>query len=73
MAKKAFLVRFSPVTRVVVDVDKDFNECEYTFGDIVRAARNNMLATGIAFYINSENVDAVVEDVEIPYDPETDD
>jgi hypothetical protein len=73
MAKKAYLVEFSITTRVVIDSNKDPNEDDYVFEDIVCKARTSMLKDGIAFYINGDNVSMIEEDTECPYDPETDD
>jgi hypothetical protein len=72
MAKKAFLVAFSPMTRVVIDVDTDPHECDYTFGQVVRQARDQIRGD-IGDYINGDNVEFIQEDEECPYDPKTDD
>jgi hypothetical protein len=72
MTKKAFLVSFSPMTRVVIDTDKNPNECDYTFGQVVSQARDQ-IREDISDYINGDNVDFIEEDDDCPYDPETDD
>lgn len=61
--KKAVLVTFSLCTRVIVDKDADED-------DIVEAARGNIFSkVGTCL---GENVMDVVDDVDCPYDPETD-
>jgi hypothetical protein len=72
MAKKAFLVAFSPMTRVVIDVEEDPNECDHTFRQVVREARSN-IEDNITDYLNGDNVEFIQEDEDCPYDPETDD
>ena len=76
MAKKAFLVDISIRTRVVIDIADDCTDQNPT--------TNNGLWTEIADkaevqvgkdiwdYLIYDNVTEIVEDVEIPYDPEYD-
>lgn len=71
MSKKAFLVCFNPMTRVVVDVRDDLEidilDDPYEFAKIVRAAREQMCENTIAEYLNGENIDEIKEDTECPY------
>ncbi len=64
--KIAFLVTFSPMTRVVVDVEDSSLEQGDDYLKVVRAARNQMLED-IMDYLNGETVDSIEEDTEIPY------
>ncbi len=60
MEKKAFLVYFAPIIRVVASADTD----EET---IVEMAINKMFKVGIEQFINTDNCDGVEEDIECPY------
>lgn len=60
--KKAYLVSFAPMCRVVVDGDADNDE-------IIKRAAMKMLDNP-EDYIYYNNVDEVKEDTECPYDPE---
>lgn len=72
--KKAFLVSFSPMTRVVVDVPDDFLEDEFTLMDdmtrakVIRSARERMIENGIDEYLNGDNIDTIELDEEMPYE-----
>jgi len=72
--KKAFLVGFSPMTRVVVDVKDDKNPLDdpYEFAKIVRSAREQMCDNTIAEYLNGDTIDEIIEDMECPYNEEED-
>lgn len=78
MPKKAYLVSFAPMTRVIMDVPDgvDPRECESGISEekwheIVRKAREQM-ARNLEDYLCGDNCDSMEEDVECPYDPETD-
>lgn len=68
MPKKAFLVSFMITSRVVVDV-KDVNQAEYYK---VVAAAIEKIENNLGDYLHKENCEAVEEDEECPYDPNTD-
>jgi len=74
--KKAILVSFSPMTRVVVDVAEDFLTDEFTEQDdferakVIRAAREQMIENGIEEYLNGDNIDTIELDEEMPYEEE---
>lgn len=70
MAKKAFLVSFSPMTRVVVDVEDETLEDSQEFSKVVRAARAQMMENSIADYLNGDTVDEIRLDEEFPYPTE---
>lgn len=68
MPKKAFLVGFGPLTRIVVDVPEGYNPAEdgdVTDG-IIRAAREKMLSDA-ANYLCGDNCDCLEEDTECPF------
>lgn len=71
--KKAYLVSFAPMTRVVIDVPEGVNPEEMAdgisrekFNEAVRKAREQM-AENLGDYLYGENVDVFEEDVECPY------
>lgn len=72
--KKAFLVSFTPMTRVIVDVPEDFlsdefeSIDEFVYAKIVAAARERIIENGISDYLNGETVDSVELDEEMPYE-----
>lgn len=68
MAKKTFLVTFSPMTRVVVDVTDETLEDKEDFNKVVRAAREK-ISLDVADYLTEDNCDEAKLDVECPYDP----
>lgn len=61
--KVAKLVLWSPMTRVIVDEDA-------TYDEIVEAAREKFLDKIKYEYL--ENIEDVIDDLEVPYDPNTD-
>lgn len=71
--KKAFLVSFVPMTRVVVDVPDNFLEDdlepqdEYEWAKVVNAARNQIFEVGIDDYLNGGTIDEIKLDEELPY------
>lgn len=70
MSKKAFLVSFSPMTRVIVDMEGTEDEIlddPYKYAEIVRTARAQIIEHGIADYLNGDNIDEIKEDTECPY------
>ena len=71
--KRAFLVGFSPMTRVIVDVEDETLKNEYEFAKVVTAAREQIIKNGIADYLNSESVDEIILDTECKYDENFDD
>lgn len=66
--KKAFLVSFSPMTRVIVDVEDEELINEFDWHKVVKAAREQMIENGISEYLNGENVDTLELDEEMPYE-----
>lgn len=76
--KKAYLVRFELVTRVIADVPEDFDpNCNLmipkdagAFHSIVEGAVSNIMEVPYN-YLYDENAE-VEEDTECPYDPEDD-
>lgn len=76
MSKKAFLVSFSPMTRVVVDVEEkegeDVLDDPYQYAKIIREARAQIVENGIDEYLNGDSLDQIVEDIECPYTEEED-
>ncbi len=73
MAKKAFLVGFSTLTRVIVDVEDETLENDMDHAKVIYAARTQMMENSIADYINGETCDRIDLDEEMPYNPEDDD
>lgn len=78
MAKKAFLVTFEVTTRVIVDVPEEFNPIDYNlirekdaqaFNAIIKQARDNILKVP-EYYIYRDNAE-ITEDIECPYDSNT--
>lgn len=67
--KKAFLVTFFPMTRVIVDIPdgKDENDKEIR-ETIVKAAAQRIISMATD-KLNDENCESVEEDIECPYDP----
>lgn len=76
--KKAFLVSFTPMTRVVVDVPDNFLEDnlelqdEYEWAKVVEAAREQMIENGIDDYLNGDTIEEIRLDEELPYPQEFD-
>lgn len=68
--KKAYLVSFSPVTRIVIDVQDDSLEDPQEFALAVRTARQQMIENGIDNYLDGDNIDEIVLDEECPYNEE---
>ena len=78
MVKKAFLVTFEVTTRIVADVPEEFNpiDCNLitkkyaqAFDTIIKQARNNILEVP-ENYIYADNA-KIAEDIECPYDSNT--
>ena len=65
--KKAFLVSFSPMTRIVMDVEDSENLTEDEAQQICIAAREQMINNGIEDYLSLDNIDEIKEDEELPY------
>lgn len=63
--KKAFLVSLVIYKRVIADENA-------TEEEVAKIAMDEILQDNPTEYINSENVDLVVEDTEMPYTPEID-
>lgn len=72
MTKKAFLVGFCPMTRVVADVPDDFDgNLDSPEGEkIIEAAREQIMADP-SNYLYGENCDRLEEDLECPYKEDT--
>lgn len=68
MAKKAFLVTFSTMTRVIVDVADETLEDKEDFNKVVREAREK-ISLDVADYLTEDNCYEAKLDVECPYDP----
>lgn len=73
MPKKAFLVGFAPLTRVVVDVPEDFNPDNADASpeirnSIIAAARERIVSLA-AEKLDGENCNRLEEDLECPYEP----
>lgn len=77
--KKAYLVKFDLMTRVIADVPKDFdpNDCNLmipehkeAFHSIVKEAVDKILDAPY-LYLYDENAE-ITEDTECPYNPEED-
>lgn len=73
MPKKAYLVGFATLTRIVIDVPEGIDPLECKDGasedkwrEIVRAAREKMAAS-IGDYLNGDNCDRLEEDTECPF------
>jgi len=72
--KRAFLVSFAPMTRVIVDVNEDLLNDEFELQDdfeiakVIKAAREQMIANGIEEYLNGDNLDTIELDEEMPYE-----
>lgn len=64
--KKAFLVSFAPMTRVVVDVEDETLEDLDDFHKVIIAARNHMLEN-IGDYLTGDTCDNIILDEECPY------
>ena len=68
--KKAYLVRFEVVTRVVVDIPDNLsraNQEEETAEQGIVKAQENFRKNGIPEYINIDNLVDFEEDTEVPY------
>lgn len=72
--KKTFLVGFTPLTRVVIDVPENYKAApdnDATSIKIINAARRQILECA-ADKLNLENCDILEEDTEVPYDADRD-
>lgn len=73
MPKKAFLVGFAPLTRVVVDVPEDFNpdnaDASPEIRDSIIAAARERIVSLAAEKLDGDNCDRLEEDLECPYEP----
>ena len=76
MAKKAFLVDISIRTRVVVDISDDCTDQNPTTNDglwsEIADKAEVQVGNDIWDYLIQDNVTEIVEDTEMPYDPEYD-
>lgn len=63
MKKKAYLVLWSPMTRIVVPEGTD----DETIAELARNSFRDKLQTEY-----NENVECIIEDEEVPYNPEID-
>ena len=76
MAKKAFLVDICIRTRVVVDIDDDCTDQNPTTNDglwtEIADKAEVQVGEDIWDYLVYDNVTEIVEDTEMPYDPEYD-
>lgn len=73
--KKAFLVEFSIMTRIIMDVendDSDPNLDSLLFSKAIRLARSRMTDNGIGDYINGDSCVSIEEDTDCPFDPQSD-
>ena len=62
---KAYLVKFTATTRIVVEDDSDPNKNEKLFNEIVNSATEKIIKNGVRDYLNAENAD-ITEDTECP-------
>lgn len=71
--KKAFLVGFTPLTRVVMDVPTDFEPVHHPgiAKEIIAKAREQIIENA-PDKLNLENCDRLEEDTECPYDEKRD-
>lgn len=77
MPKKAFLVSFCPMTRVIVDVPEGFDPDNVNFinpedkknYDAIIAAARQKIDANLTDYLIGDNIDTLEEDLECPYDP----
>ena len=69
--KKAFLVSFTLMTRVVVDIKEGLLN-PYDYSKIISAARENIIYNGIDDYLNGDTIDEIRLDEELPYPQEFD-
>ena len=68
---KAYLVKITATTRIVVDSDENPNNNDDLFRKCAQAARDKMIAYGIEDYLCDENAE-ITEDTEMPYDEDYD-
>ena len=71
MAKKAFLVMASVMTRVVVDVGNDFNG-EIPYGCALEEEIINRALPRLSENLCGDNIEEIIEDLECPYDEKFD-
>lgn len=71
--KKAFIVGFCPLTRVIIDVPEDFDgDINSPKGaEIIKAAREKIMSDP-ANYLFGDNCDRLEEDIECPYKEDED-
>ena len=62
---KAYLVKFTATTRIVVEDDSDPNKNEKLFNEIANSATEKIIRNGVRDYLNAENAD-IAEDTECP-------
>ena len=70
MAKKAFLVQTTFLSRVVVEVNE--SEEVINWNDLVSQLEDSII-TKIKNDETEENIETTFQDEEVPYNPETDD
>ena len=70
MAKKAFLVQTTFLSRVVVEVDESGEVTNWN--DLVSQVKDSII-TKIQNDETEENIETTFQDEEVPYNPETDD
>lgn len=71
MAKKAFLVKASVMTRIVIDVPEDFDIVDFEWGEL----SDKMVASAIPRLrenLCGDSIEEVDEDLECPYDEKFD-
>lgn len=71
MAKKAFLVKASVMTRIVIDVPEDFDITDFEWGQL----SDKMVALAIPRLrenLCGDSIEEIIEDLECPYDEEFD-
>lgn len=69
--KKAFLVKASVMTRIVIDVPEHYNITDLDsgklFDNVCKIAKPRLQAN-----ITGDSIEEIEEDIEVPYDPKTD-
>lgn len=68
---KAYLVKITATTRIVVNSDENPNNNDDLFRKCVKHAVGKMVAYGIEDYLCDENAE-ITEDTEVPYDEDYD-
>ena len=68
--KRAFLVSFSPMTRVVIDVENEEDLSEDEQFEAMKVAREQ-IRDGFYDYFSMDNIEEVKPDIDCPFPDET--